>query len=89
MYQEWFERYKKIISSDTSQSDRTFREIGYKGAVTSVGILEYYKDANNMFILNDKGFYKTGDFKNTYNMITKEELIAIYKLYEELGWLDE
>ena len=88
MYQEWFEKYKKIVSSDTSQSDRMFREIGYKGAVTSVGILEYYKDSNNMFYFNDKGFYKTGDFKNTYNMITNDELKAIYKLYEELGWLN-
>lgn len=74
-----------------SEADRLFEELGYItfGKHPSLTyLLRYYKnDDNVIYFENDKTFYKSGEYSEFCDSITMEELKAINKKCEELGWI--
>lgn len=66
-------------------ADEMFEEFGY----TKSGNIEYYKDYNNIiyFDIENKTFHKTGECDAMCDAITMQELKAIIKKCEELGWI--
>ena len=72
-----------------SEADKMFEELGYKKTITQLKDLKYYKDDDNVFIfaLKNKGFYKSGEYDGMCDNISMQELQAINKKCEELGWL--
>ena len=67
-----------------------FEKLGYKqvGAYTKISeILRYKKDYDNIIVFyNFKEFMKKGEDSESYSNFTLEELKAINKQIEELGW---
>ena len=74
-------------------ADELFKELGYiKNKNYSTDRTEKYKkDDDNVyyFYLLDKEYYKSGEWDGMCGSTTMQELKAINKKVEELGWLDE
>ena len=69
-----------------------FEELGYELVSKNSTIIRYAKDFDRIeFYLSDNtiGVYDDWYYEQTYNPITLQELQAINKQVEELGWLDE
>lgn len=71
-----------------SEADKMFEELGYIKGYTQLGNLKYSKDYNNVIIfeINDKSFYKSGEYDAMCDNITMSELRVINKKVEELKW---
>lgn len=71
-----------------SEADKMFEGLGYKKTYNQLGIIEYYKDDDNIicFYLANKSFNKIGKFDGMHDDITMQELKVINKKVEELGW---
>lgn len=77
-----------------SEADKMLEELGYKKIVgdkhTSTYLLKYYKDNDNVIYFSDtwgKGVSKGGEYSEYCDDITMQELKAINKKCEELGWI--
>lgn len=76
-----------------SEADIMFEKIGYKKGTDNEYEIEflmpnnYYINFNKNFILIEKGQYT--DNMYLARPITRQELQAINKKVQELGWLDE
>lgn len=78
-------------------ADEMFEKIGYKKiAETGYGEetpyrIKYKKDDDNVYIFYKryKTYSKTGEYDGMCGNVTMQELQAINKKCEELGWLDE
>ena len=73
-----------------SSADKMLEELGYKQEPTQLEVLEYYKDDYNVLIFNykHKGIWKSGAYDGMCDVITMQELKAINKKCQELGWED-
>lgn len=74
-----------------SEADKLFEELGYKLVKATEYrsyYLKYYKDDDNIiyFDKDDKTIHKDGEYAETCYGITMQELKAINKKCEELGW---
>lgn len=69
-------------------ADELFSELGYRKSITQLGDIRYYKDDDNViyFELKYKSFHKSGEYDGMHDGITMEELKAINKKAQELGW---
>jgi hypothetical protein len=77
----------KIVAGDEKTADEMFEELGYKKEVIT------WKEDNQIHYI----IYKSDDTEIEFSMktrylivthlLTVSELKAIYKKYEELGWL--
>ena len=69
-------------------ADELFKELGYKKSHTQLEDLKYYKDDDNViyFRMRKKAFNKSGEYDGMCDYITMQELQAINKKVEELGW---
>lgn len=74
-----------------------FEELGYKlldKVCYKTHKLKYYKDDDNVILFYDeteyspKGFIKSGEYDGMCDDITMQELKAINKQCEELGWIE-
>lgn len=68
-----------------------FEELGYELVSQDSTIIRYQKNFDIIeFYLSDNsiGVYDDWYYEQTYNEITMNELQAINKQVEELGWLD-
>ena len=72
-----------------NEVDKMFYELGYKQSITLLGNLKYYKDDENViyFMLDKKVFNKSGEYDGMCDHITMQELKAINKKCEEMGWI--
>lgn len=72
-------------------ADKLFEELGYKkfNKKHDFENIKYYKDNDNIFYFDetDKSFYKSGEYDEMCDDITMQELQAINKKVEELGWI--
>ena len=72
-----------------------FEKLGYKETENDIYFLKYYKicklhhDKEIKFHKLDKTFCVKDDYGTLYRWIDLEELQAINKQVEELGWLNE
>ena len=73
-----------------SKAEEMFEELGYKKTHTQLGDIKYYKDNDNVIVfkLNDRSFYKSGEYDGMSDSITMRELQAINEFCKEKGWLD-
>ena len=76
-----------------SEADKMFEELGYKKFTRERGhtyLLKYYKDRDNVFYFydQDKSVDKTGEYGEFVDNITMQELKAINKKVQELGWIE-
>ena len=69
-------------------ADEMFEKLGYMKLLIGNNI-KYFKDYDNVyhFLINDKEYYKSGEYDGTCGNTTMKELQAINKKCEELGWL--
>lgn len=71
-------------------ADEMFEELGYKkfNKKHDFENIKYYKDDDNILYFDekDKSFYKSGEYDEMCDDITMQELQAINKKVEELGW---
>ena len=69
-------------------ADELFTELGYRKSITQFGAIRYYKDDDNViyFRLDEKSFNKSGEYDGMCDHITMQELQAINKKVQELGW---
>ena len=70
-----------------SKADEMFGKLGYKKGKTIDAEIKYEKDGDNIIIFFNKKFYKTSIYDNMGDMISAQELQAIYQFYKESGWL--
>ena len=75
-----------------SEADKMFEELGYKKFTGEHGyvtyLLKYDKDNDNIiYFYDDKTFHKGGEYSEFCDYITMQELKAINKKCEELGWI--
>ena len=90
MYQEWFEKYKEIVNEDEMKIvDKMFEELGYEKSFTELDNIKYKKDDDNVIYFKDRRFFKSGEYDGMHDAITMQELKAINKFCELMGWLDE
>lgn len=67
-----------------------FEKLGYKIIIKNGNYIKYKKDDNVYYFLNDvREYYKSGEYDGICENTTMQELQAINKKCEELGWLDE
>lgn len=71
--------------------DEMFEELGYEKdkEYSTIYVERYKKDNDNTyyFYLTEKHFYKSGEYDALCDDITIQELQAINKKVEELGWI--
>ena len=72
-------------------ADELFEELGYRKSITKFEAIRYYKDDDNVIYFNmdnlePKSFYKSGIYDGIHDSITMQELQAINKKVQELGW---
>lgn len=69
-------------------ADEMFDELGYEKREIFGGF-KFYKDNDNTIIFDEanKSFIKQGEYGDYCDDITVEELKAINKKCEELGWI--
>lgn len=74
-----------------SEADKMFEELGYKKITRGRGytyLVKYYQDEDNIiYFCEDKTFYKDGEYSEFCDSISMQELKAINKKVEELGWI--
>lgn len=72
-----------------SEADKMFEELEYEKGKTQLDDIKYYKDDDNViyFELEYKKFSKSGEYDGMCDSITMQELQAINKKCEELGWI--
>lgn len=72
-------------------ADEMFEKLGYKIIIKNGNYIKYKKDDDNVYyFLNDvREYYKSGEYDGMCGNTTMQELQAINKKCEELGWLDE
>ena len=72
-------------------ADEMFEKLGYKIIIKNGNYIKYKKDDDNVYyFLNDvREYYKSGEYDGMCGNTTMQELQAINKKWEELGWLDE
>ena len=82
-----------IESRDVEEltADEMFKKLKYEKSFTEVDNIKYYKDDDNViyFVITHRTFHKTGEYDGMCDAITIQELQAINKKCQELGWLDE
>lgn len=80
---------RKANGVDKKTADEMFDELGYKKTFTEVDNIKYYKDDDNViyFVITHRTFHKTGEYDGMCDSITIQELQAINKKCEELGWI--
>lgn len=73
-------------------ADEMFEELGYEKINKKHDFenIKYYKDDYNIMYFDekDKSFYKSGEYDSMCDDITMQELQAINKKVEELGWIE-
>lgn len=73
-------------------ADELFEELGYKkfNKKHDFENIKYYKNDDNILYFDekDKSFYKSGEYDSMCDDITMQELQAINKKVEELGWIE-
>lgn len=69
-------------------ADEMFEKLGYKIVISNGNYIKYKKDDDNVyyFLIDIKDFYKSGEYDGMCGHITMQELQAINKKVEELGW---
>ena len=74
-----------------SEADKMFEKLKYKKNLTEMNNIKYYKDDDNViyFVITHKTFHKTGEYDGMCDAINMQELQAINKKCEELGWINE
>ena len=75
------------------KADEMFEKLGYKkfNKKHDFENIKYYKNEDNILYFDEtnKSFYKSGLYDDLmYDDITMQELQAINKKVEELGWLE-
>ena len=75
---------------ENKTADEMFEGLGYKKLLTQLADVEYYKDDDNViyFRMSNKSFNKSGEYDGMCDYITMQELQAINKKCEELGWVE-
>lgn len=72
-------------------ADEMFKKLGYEKINKKHDFenIKYYKDDYNIMYFDekDKSFYKSGEYDSMCDDITMQELQAINKKVEELGWM--
>lgn len=91
---EYFEEISK--SSEIkfySEASSKFKELGYKEIEKKdkdLFLYKFYKDYNNViYFYENKTVNKTGEYDGMCDPLTIEEINAINKKIEELGWTDK
>ena len=76
-----------------SEADKLFEELGYKAIEMNVIdlLFEYTKEdmQERISFYKSKEVAKTFKYANNSSQITMQELQAIYKKCEELGWIEK
>ncbi len=79
------------IKTIEKTADEMFEKLGYKkfNKKHDFENIKYYKDDDNILYFDekDKSFYKSGEYDAMCNDITMQELQAINKKCQELGWV--
>lgn len=91
------EQDKEDITDDVIESrdveeltaDEMFKKLKYEKSFTEVDNIKYYKDDDNViyFVITHRTFHKTGEYDGMCDDITIQELKAINKKCQELGWI--
>lgn len=70
-------------------ADEMFFELGYEEQNEKSEMIEYVKDEDNVFYIDkvDKTFDKSALYDTMGDDITMQELQAIYKKCQEMGWI--
>lgn len=71
-------------------ADEMFFELGYEEQNERSEMIEYVKDDDNVFYIDkiDKTFDKSALYDTMGDDITMQELQAIYKKCQEMGWIE-
>ena len=77
------------VSKKEKTADELFKELGYEKTRNNKDFELYKKNDYNIidFERDDKRFYKSAIYDTTSDGITMEELQAINKKCQELGWI--
>lgn len=89
---EYLKRQNFVVDLNKGKTaDEMFKELGYKkfNKIHDFENIKYYKDDDNILYFDekDKSFYKSGEYDSMCDDITMQELKAINKKCEELGWI--
>ena len=86
---DWGIAREECVEEFEETADKMFEKLEYEKTFTEVDNIKYYKDDDNViyFVITHRTFHKTGEYDGMCDAITIQELKAINKKVEELGWI--